>query len=41
MKHKKHEIDIFGDEYWYDDNGEHHRNDGPAIIHPNGDSGWC
>lgn len=30
-----------GDEYWYDSNGELHRDNGPAIIKCNGDHIWC
>ena len=25
---------------WYNDIGEHHKEDGPAIIHPSGYAGW-
>jgi hypothetical protein len=28
----KHIINEYGDERWYDDNGNYHREDGPALI---------
>jgi hypothetical protein len=36
----KHEIDECGDECWYDDNLDFHREDGPAIIWKNGNKTW-
>jgi hypothetical protein len=33
-------ISAFGTEYWKDDNGSFHRDDGPAVIHPDGTQFW-
>ena len=31
----------YGDKFWYDSNGELHREDGPAVEYSNGDKWWC
>jgi hypothetical protein len=36
----KHIVDLLGNEYWYNDNGDRHREDGPAIERCNGDRFW-
>jgi hypothetical protein len=36
----KHEIDNIGNEYWYDDDGNYHREDGPSIIYNIGSCFW-
>jgi len=33
-------IDEYGTKHWYNDRGEFHRVDGPAIEHANGDKEW-
>ena len=33
-------IDEVGAKRWYDDAGECHREDGPAVEYPNGDKYW-
>jgi hypothetical protein len=35
------EINVIGTKYWYDSNGEFHRDDGPAIEYADGDKLWC
>lgn len=35
------QIDRFGTQKWYDDDGQLHRTDGPAELWPNGDQWWC
>jgi len=35
------EIDNYGNQFWYNSNGQFHREDGPAIIHHNGYQAWC
>jgi len=34
------EIDIFGNKIWYDENGQCHREDGPALKYPDGSKEW-
>jgi hypothetical protein len=34
-------IDEDGDTFWYNFDGELHRDDGPAVIRANGDKWWC
>ena len=34
------EINANGDKFWYNDNREHHRLDGPAFISSDGDKQW-
>ena len=34
-----HEINDFGDQFWYKD-GKRHRDDGPAVIWSDGDQSW-
>tara|TARA_B110000503_G_scaffold135395_1_gene215937 strand:+ start:1726 stop:1944 length:219 start_codon:yes stop_codon:yes gene_type:complete len=34
-------IDSLGTIRWYDNDGHVHREDGPAIIWPDGDMYWC
>lgn len=34
------EIDKYGNKRWYNAVGQFHREDGPAIEHPSGYSGW-
>ena len=29
-----------GEIYWYNENGDVHREDGPAIVYPSGDVEW-
>jgi hypothetical protein len=36
----KREYNTFGDEFWYDDKNQYHREDGPAIIRIEGDMLW-
>lgn len=31
---------IFGDKRWFNEAGEYHRVDGPAIVYENGDMSW-
>jgi hypothetical protein len=31
----------FGDIRWYNEAGERHRDDGPAVVFPDGDVAWC
>ena len=35
------EIDDLGDKRWYNDRGEIHRLDGPAVEWADGGRGWC
>jgi hypothetical protein len=30
-----------GDIFWYNEAGERHRDDGPAVVFPDGDVAWC
>lgn len=32
-------VDTYGDVHWYK-NGELHKEDGPAVVHMNGDKEW-
>ena len=34
-------INNFGDVFYYNENNEYHREDGPAIEYTNGDKYWC
>jgi hypothetical protein len=41
MTDSKCEIDEFGMKRWFNEEGELHRLDGPAIVQPNGSKEWC
>jgi hypothetical protein len=34
-------IDEIGNQYWYDENGQYHRIDGPAVLEVSGIQIWC
>ena len=35
------EVDEYGNKFWYNENGEYHRLDGPAVECANGYKMWC
>ena len=40
MSDQNPEIDVYGNKFWYNSLGQHHREDGPAIEYTNGDKFW-
>jgi hypothetical protein len=36
----RHEVDSEGNQFWYNDQGDLHREGGPAVIWKNGEQGW-
>jgi len=34
-------INIYGNKYWHDENGEYHREDAPAVEYSDGYYDWC
>lgn len=39
-KHSRFKVHPNGDTYWYNEKGQIHREDGPAVIRFNGDKEW-